>query len=110
MLKMSLIAVALLGAAAVPAFAQQDADVLQRAVSYADLDLTSPAGVAAFDRRIDAAVTQVCGRADLRDMAAWSERKQCRAKARSQIQPVRDAALASAKAKTTDKSVVLAAK
>ena len=32
-----------------------------QAVSYADLDLTSPAGVAALDRRLDRAVDRVCG-------------------------------------------------
>ena len=34
-----------------------------RFVGYGDLDLTSPAGQSALDRRIENAVRQVCGRA-----------------------------------------------
>ncbi len=100
MLKMSLIAAALCAAAA-PALAQDlDADILQRTVSYADLDLSSPAGVAAFDRRIDTAVTEVCGHLDHYDLKAQRAILNCRHDARSKIEVTRKGA----------KAVVLAAK
>ena len=55
------IALALAALTAVPSPAiARDAGPTQ-AVSYADLDLTSPAGVAALDRRLDRAVDRVCG-------------------------------------------------
>jgi UrcA family protein len=110
MFKISLIAAAALLAAA-PAFAQEaDADVLQRTVSYADLDLSSPAGVATFDRRIDAAVTQVCGHLDRYDLAARKAIQDCRRDARSKIEATRNALVASAKDQKAAKSVVLASK
>ena len=54
-----ILAAALLGAAtvfAVPAAAQSSV-----AVKYADLDLTTSAGQARLERRIDKAVREVCG-------------------------------------------------
>jgi UrcA family protein len=111
MLKISLIAAAALVAAAAPAFAQDAvSDIVERNVSYADLDLSAPAGVAALDQRIDTAVTQVCGRADLHDLGAWKAMQQCRADARSKIEQTRNTLVASAKAQKAAKAVVLAAK
>ncbi len=111
MLKVSLIAAAVLCAAAAPAFAQEAvSDIVQRSVSYADLDLSAPAGVAALDHRIDAAVTQVCGRADSHDLGAWTAMKQCRVDARGKIEQTRNTLVASAKAQKAAKVVVLAAK
>jgi UrcA family protein len=110
MLKISLIAAAALCAAGAPAFAQElDADIVQRTVSYADLDLSSPAGVAAFDQRIDAAVTQVCGRVEGYDLTARRKMENCQRDARSKIEATRNALVASAQNKA-GKSVVLAAK
>jgi UrcA family protein len=110
MLKISLIAAAALCAAAVPALAQElDADIVQRAVSYADLDLSSQAGVAAFDQRIEKAVTQVCGSVDGYDLHAQRRMETCRNDARSKIEVTRNALVASAQSQKT-KSVVLAAK
>jgi UrcA family protein len=110
MLKMSLIAAALCAAAA-PALAQElDADILQRTVSYADLDLSSPAGVAAFDRRIDTAVTEVCGHLDHYDLKAQRAILNCRHDARSKIEVTRNALVTSAQAQKGAKAVVLAAK
>lgn len=118
MLKISLIAAAALCAAvSAPAFAQvqvqvqaQDADVLQRHVSYADLDLSSPAGIATFNQRIEAAVVRVCPGPDGVDLKAWRKTQTCRSNARLEIEPVRQALLASAQAQKAGKSVVLAAK
>lgn len=46
-----------LAALATPAAAQ----TISIDVSYADLDLTSPQGQAALDRRIDSAAREICG-------------------------------------------------
>lgn len=45
-------------ATATPAMAEQGESVV---VSYNDLNLTTPAGLAALDRRIDRAAMRVCG-------------------------------------------------
>jgi len=112
MLKISLIAAAALCAvASAPTFAQaQDADVLQHHVSYADLDLSTAAGVATFNQRIDQAVVQVCPGSNEHDLHALRLTQTCRETARKQIEPVRDALVASAQARKAVKSVVLAAK
>jgi len=114
MLKLSLIAAiaaSAVCAAAAPAFAQDAvADVDQRTVSYADLDLSSAAGITQLDRRIDKAVIQVCGHADLHNMDAWKAMDHCRDDARSKIEPMRNALVASAQAQKANQSVALAAK
>ena len=52
-------------------------------VSYADLDLSSPAGSAAFDARIAAAIKEVCARPDVRDLKARTAWQECKAAARA---------------------------
>jgi len=112
MLKSFLIfATALCAAASAPAFVQaQDADIVQRHVSYADLDLSSPAGVVTFNQRVEAAVIDVCPSPQAYDLHAWRFTQKCRDDARNQIEPVREALLAAAQANKAVKSVVLAAK
>ena len=59
---------------AAPATAEEQSVV----VSYADLNVASPAGAQALDRRIAAAVEKVCIKPELRDlkgMTAWEECK-----------------------------------
>lgn len=58
-----------------PALAQ---DLVSIKVSYSDLNLSSTAGAAVLQRRIDAAVTQICGRADNRDLQQRAMVSQCR--------------------------------
>jgi UrcA family protein len=53
-------------ASAAPAFAQDEISV---AVKYGDLNLNSAAGVQAFHQRLHAAVVQICGEPDRRDLA-----------------------------------------
>jgi len=55
-------------------------------VSYSDLDLSTAAGVAALNGRIDRAVRKICGYAStsLTHRAMW---KSCVAEARSSAQP-----------------------
>jgi len=64
---------------AVPAAADDEVTVI---VDYADLDLTAPAGSAALDRRIDAALDKVCDRPDLRNLKAMTAWEECKAAAR----------------------------
>ena len=85
MLKTSLViaaslltAASILGGTAAPAFAQPAAAAPTRVVSYADLNLASAAGRAVLDRRINAAVRDVCGHAYPIDLASVDQVLQCR--------------------------------
>ena len=60
--------------ASTPALAQPPAGT----VRYSDLDLTTANGVARLDRRIDRAVTQLCGSAFPTDLNGRSEVDRCR--------------------------------
>jgi len=76
-------AVVIAAAITLPALAaEKTADSQQTAVSYADLNLATPAGHAALVARIKQAATKICGdRSDsLRDMAADSLFRACRDK------------------------------
>ena len=82
----TLIASAVLAAACVSAAAAQETV----RVGYADLNLNSPEGAAAFMRRIDHAVDKVCGPAPRmvldRAAAAQACREQLRAELQGQVQ------------------------
>jgi UrcA family protein len=61
-----------------------EGDKVSVTVSYADLNLATPEGMAALTRRIDRAADRVCERAnplDLRSSEAWQE---CKNKARDE--------------------------
>jgi UrcA family protein len=60
---------------AAPALAQEDVSIH---VSYADLNLASPAGAAVFHQRLDNAVTTICGRPGGRDLGQATIVKACR--------------------------------
>ena len=74
-----LAALALSGMSAAPAAAEDEVSV---SVDFADLDLTSSAGSAALDRRIDAAVKEVCAKPDIRNLKAMTAWEECKASAR----------------------------
>lgn len=57
-----------------------------RIVSYADLDLSSSAGRARLERRIDAAVRDVCGEAPSFDLARRKAVEDCRTETRANAQ------------------------
>ena len=78
MLKPILFAAATLAAAvtAAPVFAKPITPNV-RVVSYADLDLSSAAGRTQLDRRIRAAVREVCGAAAISDLARRSAVRDC---------------------------------
>lgn len=97
----SAIAIAL---AAVPVAA--NAETMSVKVSYADLNLASPAGVAQFDRRIAHAVTTICGVEKSTD-DNWPQVRKCRRDALASTLPQRSQALAAAE---TRRNVEVAAR
>lgn len=92
MLTKTIISAALLLSAAAPAIAGQSSQT----VGYADLNVSSPAGIAALEGRLQRAVRQVCGSADPTDLGGQSQVRQCRAHAQAGIGPRRDAIRAAA--------------
>jgi UrcA family protein len=60
------------------AIAAAPASAETRTVGSADLNLASPAGIAQLHRRVGAAITAVCGRAEGRDLAAIADLHRCR--------------------------------
>jgi UrcA family protein len=64
------------------------------AVHTADLDLRSPAGVAALDRRIRAAVELACGDLSDVDLHGKNAAQRCRAETRAQVTAQRAIAIA----------------
>jgi UrcA family protein len=77
---------ALTGTSAVAKHSIVDTDIPVRNVVYADLNLASPAGMAALHNRVNSAVLSVCGNADERDLRAMAAIHACRAKARDATQ------------------------
>lgn len=73
------------------AYAQHDdaawAEPRAMAVSFAGLDLASPEGQQMLDRRLHAALNQVCGRDDMRDLALASSVRRCRRDAMAGTRP-----------------------
>ena len=67
-----------------------------RAVSYADLDLSTPAGQAMLDRRISWAIVQVCGGPYPADLQGRREVTRCRHEAAANVQAQRNDAFAQA--------------
>ena len=78
-----------------PAVAQ-NVPTSSSAVSYADLDLRTEAGVRALDRRIRAAVREACGTASSFDAAGKDAVRDCRADAFAQISTQRQSAISEA--------------
>jgi len=71
------LAASLIGSAALPPSARAEEPV-SATISIADLDLTSRAGRAALDRRIEGAARRVCGRKpDVRALVAMSAYREC---------------------------------
>jgi UrcA family protein len=72
------------------------ADTQSIPVSFAGLDLTSPAGQATLNRRIGYAVRTICGTPDIRDLAATTAARECTKATMAQTQPRIAIAMASA--------------
>lgn len=88
------IAAATIALAATPALAAQaQSDGKTASVSYADLDLSGKAGQDIFDRRIESAIEQVCGRIQNRPSLDASVRD-CQRETMEAAKPSRDLAIA----------------
>lgn len=70
-------------------------DPASQIVSYADLDLSTPAGIKTLDGRIDRAVRKVCGKAYV-DLATSRGVRECRKETLASVQEQRSHALATA--------------
>jgi len=94
MLKPILFAAAALASAisVSPAFAKPATPDV-RIVSYADLDLSSSAGQARLERRIQAAVREVCGEAPSFDLARRKAVRDCIAETSTNVRRPAPAAL-----------------
>jgi UrcA family protein len=69
-------------------------DPASEIVSYADLDLSTPAGIKTLDGRIGRAVRKVCGKAYM-DLATSSNVRRCRKETLASVNHQRSQALAS---------------
>ena len=67
-------------------------------VEYGDLNLTSSAGQAVFERRLERAIQQVCQTQGSRSVRVASEARQCMQEKRAELAPVRDTIIAEARA------------
>ena len=77
----------------VPAAAEIENGSATRIVIYADLDLTNATGLRTLDRRLHAAVRDVCGRADPRNLAVTMKVKVCQRTALADATHKRDLAV-----------------
>lgn len=80
-----------------PALADHRADSQTRSISIADLDLTNDSGRSTLDARLHAAIKDVCGWADARDLAARAMQRKCMTTAFADAMRQRDVAVAQAK-------------
>lgn len=87
---MSDIFVALLAAAA--------PSLPQAAIPVADLNLTTPEGIARLDSRLAGAVQDLCPKSGKEDLRAWSARRACAIKVRTQLDVQRADRIARAQA------------
>ena len=85
-----------LGASITPAAAE----TVTTSVQYADLDLSTDAGLATLEGRIQAAAKRICGKAEVRDVHDAADQQRC----------LREAGEAAARqiAQVTGRSAVLA--
>ena len=66
-------------------------------VQYGDLDLNSPAGVAAFDARIEQAINEVCASTSPYELQDRRNVRQCRIATRAAVRSHRSTAIAQAR-------------
>lgn len=82
-----LISIALVSAVGLQAYFDEDTDPPRARVSYVGLDLTSPEGLRILERRVNAAIDDVCGRYEAREL--WRRRglRDCREDAIAGVTP-----------------------
>ena len=72
------ITIAALAAFSLAAFSTPaSAETQSVSVQYADLDLDSPAGMAALEGRIQAAAQRICGKAQVRNVHDGADQQRC---------------------------------
>jgi UrcA family protein len=99
MLKFSIIAAVLASLLVQPARAAEAADVRRSArVAYADLDLSSDAGVTRLDRRINRAIEQLCFEpGSIVDLRSSLVARRCREAAKASLAEQRQQVIAAAR-------------
>ena len=85
----------LLAFTATPALAEPAA-ISTAKVQVADLDLSSPQGQRALDRRLTRAVIEVCGAASDADLSGKNEVRRCRAETLATLSDERNSRIAAA--------------
>ena len=96
MLLKTIVSAALLLSAATPALAASEPQGMSERVSFADLNLATPAGIATLNGRIDGAVRRICANAHPADISAGMQDRQCRVAAYRSVAARRAAVLAAA--------------
>jgi UrcA family protein len=86
-----LLAIAFLMTASVTQARPPGTETTSSIVSFADLNLDNPAGVAQLHARIRAAAHEVCGNADSRNLVAVSHVRNCTSRAETQAMASLDA-------------------
>lgn len=66
-------------------------------VHYGDLNLNSPAGVAAFDARIEQAINEVCRSTSPYELQDLRNTRRCRSDTRAAVRSLRNTAIAQAR-------------
>jgi UrcA family protein len=79
--------------AAAPALANQDEGSAKLAISTSGIDLATPQGQEALQRRVDNAIARLCGTNDLGTREEAEAIAACRAETRAEVQPQVDAML-----------------
>ena len=96
MRSISLVAALAVACLTTPVAAEPASSGMQVAISYADLDLASPAGAKTFDRRIRAAIDLACGPTSNVDPAGKTRVRDCRRTLSAAVAEQREHALAAA--------------
>ena len=82
------------GSAFTPAFPQESAGERRQVVSFADLDLSKQSDLRTLDRRLTAAVADVCGVTSDADPAGKNAVRRCRAETAASLRAQRERAIA----------------
>ena len=105
--RMVLAMAAAMAALPLQAASANNVETLHAAVSYADLDLATAAGIRQLRTRVSVAVDRVCGPADRASLRMMVARTECMKAARGDARSAEAAAIAAAQA---DRAHMLAAR
>lgn len=71
-------------------------EVRTRTVSYGDLNLATPHGIATLDQRLSGAIRELCGQPSPQGLGAFRAQRRCRSQAWDGVNTQRNQAIASA--------------